>query len=192
MTAPIEVSGTAGTTDLLSASSISDFRAVVGSVYRITLHYLIKFKDVKINIMNEKFFIVVNSRRQKYMRCPSFKSSLYVLGEKDWWVNFEIRLPRRFRIKGAMKWIIVPVIMRNVYVKINKMESSGISIRITHSQQPAKRHKRIRILYPYFIFIFKVKYAKIPEKRKIDRIIQVICFSFYAFKLLTAYFNHTR
>ena len=113
------------------------------------------------------------------MRCPSFKSSLYVFGEKDWWVNFEIRLPRKFRTKGAMKWIIVPTIIRNVYAKISIMESSGISIRITHSQHPTKRHKRIRILYPYFIFIFKVKYAKIPEKRKIDRIIQVICLSFY-------------
>ena len=101
--------------------------------------------------MNEKFFIVVNSRRQKYMRCPSFKSSLYVFGEKDWWVNFEIRLPRKFRTKGAMKWIIVPMIIRNVYAKISIMESSGISIRITHSQHPTKRHKRIRILYPYFI-----------------------------------------
>lgn len=38
MTAPIEVSGTAGAADLLPASSISDFRAVVGSVYRITIY----------------------------------------------------------------------------------------------------------------------------------------------------------
>lgn len=152
-------------------------------------YYLIKFRDAAINIINEKFFIVENSRTQKYIRYPSSKSSLYVFGENDCWVNFERQLPKEFRIKGVTKWAITPMIMRKVYAKTNKIESSDISVSNSHNQQLARRHKLIKILYSYFIFIFKAKYAQIPENRKNTIITQIIYFSFYAFKLLTAYFN---
>lgn len=106
-------------------------------------------------------------------------------------VNFEIKLPKKFRMRGAIKWVITPTTVRQVYAKTNKTDKSVRSVNSNHIQQLAKRREFIRILYPYFIFIFKVKNAKTPESRKNDTINGIICSSFDKTKQLIRLWNAT-
>lgn len=138
-------------------------------------------------MINKNVFSVVNSRIQKYIRCPSCKCSSYVLEEYVSRFHFEKHSPIILRSNGVMKWVIIPNSVRQEKEISKRSDSSEISVNNNHIQQAKFMHKSMRILYQYLRCGFMTKYALIPEKTNNNIITQTINILFYAFKPFTAY-----
>ena len=125
-------------------------------------------------MININVFSVVNSRIQKYIRCPSCKCSSYVLGEYVSRFHFEKHLPIILRNNGAIKWVMIPNSVRQENDTSKRSDSSEISVNNDHIQQAKFMHKLIRILHQYLRCDFITKYALIPEKTNSSISIQTI------------------
>lgn len=125
-------------------------------------------------MINKKIFSVVNSRIQKYMRCPSCKCSSYVFGEYVSRFTFEKYLPIILRNNGARKWVIMPNSVRQENAISKRRDNSEMFVKNNHIQHATSMQQLIRILYLYLIVAFMAKNALIPEKTNSSIIIQII------------------
>lgn len=140
-------------------------------------------------MININVFSVVNSRIQKYIRCPSCKCSSYVLGEYVSRFHFEKYLPIILRNNGAMKWVTIPNSVRQENEISKRRDNSEISVSNNHIQQAMFMHTLVRILYPYLKGNFITKYALIPEKTSSSIIIQTINSSSLCIQTFYSVFN---
>ena len=138
-------------------------------------------------MISKNIFNVVNSNIQKNIRYPSLNSSSYDFQKYDCRVNLDRYLPMRLRISGVMIWIIIPN-KEKIENKVSKsVDNSDMFDKNSIKQAASNRMQSINSLYKDLVIVFKTKYAAIPEKRKSNGIIQIINFSVYTFKLLTAH-----
>ena len=140
-------------------------------------------------MININVFSVVNSRIQKYIRCPSCKCSSCVFGEYVSRFHFEKHLPIILRNNGARKWVTIPSSVRQEKEISKRRDSSEISVNNNHIQQDIFMHILVRILYLYLTGNFITKYALIPEKTNSSIIIQTINSSFLCIQTFYSVFN---